>query len=292
MYGEKRELITVQCKSCMAPCPIWLDREDLERAKRGLLVRDAFANRAGEPYLTPSERELFICGLCDRCWRMANGTASAPAACSRCGRPATNSGLCDEHFKLIQLCGSIGEFVARHAAYIDQELRQFACADPNGFAAARVQNLNGRQLLTADFYEVVMVFGLAEGSLVPSAHALALLAGLWSYVDPISVTSANAVDLAVIYANSFMENHPRPALNKPSCLSSFDHRDRFCGTQDGKVFRSLLFELAMAVATADGVVTGNEDRLLRQYAFLLDHADPDAGVHVQAARGEPRKWFS
>jgi hypothetical protein len=182
---------------------------------------------------------------------------------------------CDnEHFKLIELCGAIGDFITGHAAFIDQELNAFACGDPKGFAAAGIRNLNGRQLLTADFYEVVMMFGLANGSLVPTEHALGLLAGLWCYVDPVSVTSANPVDLAVTYAKSFMQNHPSRALHKPSCLGSFDYRDRFRGTQDGKVFRSLLFDLAISVAGADGFVTGNEDRLLRQYAFLLDHADP------------------
>ena len=90
-------------------------------------------------------------------------------------------------------------------------------------------------------------------------------------------------------------------------MNSFSNRDQGNGTEDGKAFRSLLFELAMAAATADGVVTTNEDQSLRRYAFLLDTSNgtkplrrsilegklrdvpddepPPPWVHVQAARG-------
>jgi hypothetical protein len=47
MYGEKRELITFQCVMCKVPTPMWVDCEDLERAKLGLPVQFAFASRAG-----------------------------------------------------------------------------------------------------------------------------------------------------------------------------------------------------------------------------------------------------
>ncbi|MGB8915435.1 MAG: AAA family ATPase [Candidatus Sulfotelmatobacter sp.] len=196
--------------------------------------------------------------------------------------------------------------MARHAAYIDQQLHDLAHSDPNYFAA-HFQGIDGQTLLTADFFDVVMVFGLADGSLEPSATALSLVALLWCYVDPAMATAANALALASYYAKIFMENHPRPTLQAPSCMNSFSNRDQGNGTEDGKAFRSLLFELAMAAATADGVVTTNEDQSLRRYAFLLDTSNgtkplrrsilegklrdvpddepPPPWVHVQAARG-------
>ena len=128
-----------------------------------------------EPYLTPSESELFMSGLCDHCWRMATGTAQCSCLLQSVRRKsAVNGGFCQE-CKLIQLCSSIGEFVARHAAYIDQQLHDLAHSDPNYFAA-HFQGIDGQTLLTADFFDVVMVFGLADGSLEPSATALSLVA--------------------------------------------------------------------------------------------------------------------
>jgi hypothetical protein len=64
MYGEKRELITFQCSICYAPCPLWADREDVERAKLGMPVQLAFANRMGQSYLSVPELQAFVSGSC------------------------------------------------------------------------------------------------------------------------------------------------------------------------------------------------------------------------------------
>jgi hypothetical protein len=60
LYGEKRELITFQCAVCKVPTPMWVDREDYERAKLGVPVQLAFANRTGQAYLSSPELQFLI----------------------------------------------------------------------------------------------------------------------------------------------------------------------------------------------------------------------------------------
>jgi hypothetical protein len=52
-----------------------VDPEDVERARRGVLVQNAFVRRDGTPYLTADEREMFIPaeeggGTCLGCWKL------------------------------------------------------------------------------------------------------------------------------------------------------------------------------------------------------------------------------
>lgn len=69
MYGENRKLITRQCITCGTHVAMRVDPEDAERhVKQGVFVQDAFADRNGRPYLTATERELWISKVCDFCW--------------------------------------------------------------------------------------------------------------------------------------------------------------------------------------------------------------------------------
>jgi hypothetical protein len=71
MFGEKLELITMQCCVCRTWFAVSVDRDDLDQHLRhGVLVQDAFARRDRKPYLTRSERELFISACCDSCWHL------------------------------------------------------------------------------------------------------------------------------------------------------------------------------------------------------------------------------
>lgn len=57
MFGENRKLITLRCCVCKTWVAIRVDPDDLERHLRhGVFVQDAFIDRDGTPYLSPSER--------------------------------------------------------------------------------------------------------------------------------------------------------------------------------------------------------------------------------------------
>jgi Na+-translocating ferredoxin:NAD+ oxidoreductase RnfC subunit len=70
MYGENRDrLITIRCRVCGRWTAIRLDPDDFYRHVRDRVpVQDAFADRDGKPYLSASERELFISAVCGSCW--------------------------------------------------------------------------------------------------------------------------------------------------------------------------------------------------------------------------------
>ena len=68
MYGEKLQLITLRCPCCLKWVALRVDPEDVERHRKdGVYVQDAFVERAGKPYLSASERELFLT-VCSGCW--------------------------------------------------------------------------------------------------------------------------------------------------------------------------------------------------------------------------------
>lgn len=71
MFGENLKLITIQCCVCNRMTALRADPEDLWRHReQGVYVQHAFADRAGRPYLTAAERELFLSGCCDDCWNL------------------------------------------------------------------------------------------------------------------------------------------------------------------------------------------------------------------------------
>jgi hypothetical protein len=70
MFGEKRQLITMRCCVCKKWHVLRIDLEDLKRHNKGVLVQDAFADRRGRPYLSATERELFLSECCDSCWHL------------------------------------------------------------------------------------------------------------------------------------------------------------------------------------------------------------------------------
>ena len=214
MYGEKRELITFQCRTCNAACPVWVDREDLERVKLGVLVRNAFANRGGESYLTAAERELFISGTCDSCWQTLR-PAVAHASCKRCGKSVGAPSLCEECFEIAQLCGLV---------------RDFAAAVPH------FTGMNAKAKLLDDFARVVIVFGVADGSLSPSE--LAILGDLLCYLEPEDVTGANAMQISFGYADCILKENPKPVPEAPCSMTALDSHDRATGTHYGPEARS------------------------------------------------------
>lgn len=65
MSAKVRNLVvTTTCSSCQAPQLLEVNKEDYEGFINGkTFVQVAF------PYLTPAERELFISGTCDACWK-------------------------------------------------------------------------------------------------------------------------------------------------------------------------------------------------------------------------------
>ena len=67
MFGEKLQLMTKQCCVCKKMVAMRVDPEDVARHERGVFVQNAFVRRDGKPYLTPSERELFISECCYSC---------------------------------------------------------------------------------------------------------------------------------------------------------------------------------------------------------------------------------
>jgi hypothetical protein len=68
MFGENLKPIAMQCIVCRVFVAMQIDPEDVRRHADGLFVQDAFADRAGVPYLNAGERELFVSGVCDGCW--------------------------------------------------------------------------------------------------------------------------------------------------------------------------------------------------------------------------------
>jgi hypothetical protein len=71
MYGEHRKLITKQCVNCGKWTALRVDPDDLDRhLHHGVFVQHAFVGRDGKPYLSPSERELFLSKCCSDCWSL------------------------------------------------------------------------------------------------------------------------------------------------------------------------------------------------------------------------------
>lgn len=284
MYGENRQLVTLKCTICGVPCPVWVDPEDWERARLGLFVQHAFSNRAGEPYLTESERELFISGSCDDCFKRIRSSVTL-VSCNRCGKAVAAPGLCSNCLEVAQLCQSIKEFVDESA-----RLLQIIVNAPL---------VDIQVMLLDDFARTVIVFGCADGSLAPSE--LALLADLLCYLG---VQDQNATNIASGYVQNFLKENPRPVPEPPRCIKLFDMFDRASGTRHGEVFRSLLFRLSNLVARADGVVTDSEIEFLKYYENLLgsnwadtepasaeparQRTPPDSSIQASTARTVPK----
>jgi len=68
MYGQKLDLITMQCKVCGRWFALRVDPADVERHANGMFVQHAFADCAGRPYLDAELRELFISAVGPCCW--------------------------------------------------------------------------------------------------------------------------------------------------------------------------------------------------------------------------------
>jgi hypothetical protein len=61
--------VTIKCRRCRKWVAVRVDPDDLGRhLHHGFYVQHAFVDRDGKPYLTSSERELFLSSLCSRCW--------------------------------------------------------------------------------------------------------------------------------------------------------------------------------------------------------------------------------
>ena len=54
--------IKVKCKHCESIYKLRVYPEDIDKYQSGELIQDAF------PYLSSSERELIISGICPDCW--------------------------------------------------------------------------------------------------------------------------------------------------------------------------------------------------------------------------------
>ena len=54
--------IETTCPFCSKKQVVTVKSEDYDKWKNGELIQTAF------PYLTPSEREALITGICDDCW--------------------------------------------------------------------------------------------------------------------------------------------------------------------------------------------------------------------------------
>jgi hypothetical protein len=71
MFGEDRKLITLRCVNCGKWTALRVDKDDLDRhLHHGIPVQHAFVDRNGKPYLSPSERELFLSKCCPDCWSL------------------------------------------------------------------------------------------------------------------------------------------------------------------------------------------------------------------------------
>lgn len=73
VFGEKLELMTLQCCVCKQWVALRVDRDDLDRYQRdGIYVQHAFVRRDGRSYLSAAERELFpaCSGTCESCYAL------------------------------------------------------------------------------------------------------------------------------------------------------------------------------------------------------------------------------
>jgi hypothetical protein len=68
MYGEHTYPTTMTCSECGEHITSMVDSEDVTRLREGMEGAQAFANRDGVPYLDRTQRELFISGICAKCW--------------------------------------------------------------------------------------------------------------------------------------------------------------------------------------------------------------------------------
>jgi len=253
MYGEKRQLITFQCRICNTACPLWVDREDLERAKLGVPVQFAFANRTGQAYLTVPEFQLFLTGSCDRC-QQTGQLRNAHPACRRCVKTLRTAGVCSDCLEVVQLCGEIGVFVEEIAPLLQAALKSGSTP-------------NIAEMFRIDFTTAIVVFGVADGPLVSSE--LAILADLWCYLLPAEVNSTNAMTSALALAEAFLKANPKPVPTSPQTLSLVETYDRIFETQYARVLRSFVFRLANVVVKTDGVISDAEMEFLKYYEMIL-----------------------
>lgn len=254
MYGEKRELITFQCTICRTPCPLWVDREDWERAKLGMPVHLAFASRTGQVYLSSPELQLFTSGSCDHCRDAARGLTEG-LACRRCGKVLASPGVCSSCLDVLQLCAEIREFVSQVLARMQP--------DDN----AKRLGSKFAEALRLDFVRTILVFGVADGPLASSE--LAVLADLWASFFPEEATSATSMQCALLLAESFFKVNPKPVPMPPESLSALETYDEAAGTQYGSVLRSLLIQMAKLIVKVDGVVSGPEIEFVSYYENML-----------------------
>lgn len=71
MYGECTQPAALRCVVCGRWVAMRVDPEDVRRhLEDEMFVQDAFADRAGVPYLTPAEREMWVSGCCNECWTL------------------------------------------------------------------------------------------------------------------------------------------------------------------------------------------------------------------------------
>ena len=72
MFGERLELITLQCRVCKQWVALRVDKDDLDRHRHGVFVQHAFVRRDGRPYLSAAERELFpaCSATCESCYSL------------------------------------------------------------------------------------------------------------------------------------------------------------------------------------------------------------------------------
>ncbi len=71
MFGTNRRLMTRQCYVCKRHVAMRVDPDDVRRVvEEGVFVQHAFVDRNDKPYLTPSERELWVSSVCADCWSL------------------------------------------------------------------------------------------------------------------------------------------------------------------------------------------------------------------------------
>lgn len=62
---ERTYEVKIKCLKCKTEHPILVNKEDwdLYNSPSRPHIQDIF------PYLSPDEREMFISGICDKCWK-------------------------------------------------------------------------------------------------------------------------------------------------------------------------------------------------------------------------------
>ncbi len=60
MFGEKLELVLMQCRVCKRWFALRVDKDDIQRHANGMFAQFAFTGRDGTPYLSPAELELAV----------------------------------------------------------------------------------------------------------------------------------------------------------------------------------------------------------------------------------------